>query len=98
MDISYTLQGIHFEWDEAKAVSNSQKHKISFEMSCEIFFDPFLQSKDAEFIDNEWREVVIGATEKLRLLYVPYILRDDKIRIISVRNVTKKERNDYENQ
>lgn len=98
MDISYTLQDISFEWDEAKAVSNFSKHKVSFETACEVFFDPFLQGKDAEFIDDEWREVVIGADKNLRLFYVAYTLRDDKFRIISARNVTKKERNDYENR
>ena len=98
MDISYTLQDIIFEWDEAKADSNFQKHKVSFEMSCEIFFDPFLQSKEAEFIDEEWREVIVRATGTLRLPYVAYTLRDDRIRIISARNVSKKERNEYENQ
>ncbi len=98
MDISYTLQDIHFEWDETKAVSNFQKHQISFEAACEVFFDPFLQSKNVEFIDNEWREIVIGATGNVRLLFVAYTLRDDKFRIISARNVTKNERTDYENR
>lgn len=98
MDISYTLQDINFEWDEEKSATNFSKHNVSFETACEVLFDPFLQSKDAEFIDDEWREVVIGATENLRLLYVAYTLRDDKFRIISARNVTKKERNDYENR
>lgn len=42
--------------------------------------------------------VIIGATKNLRLLYVAYTLRDDKIRVISVRIVNKKERNEYENQ
>jgi uncharacterized protein len=69
MDINYTLQDISFEWDEAKAASNFSKHKVSFETACEVFFDPFLQSKDAEFIDKEWREAVVGAAESLHLLY-----------------------------
>lgn len=98
MDISYTLQDIIFEWDEAKADSNIEKHNVSFETACEVFFDPFLQSKDVELIDNELREIVVGTTKNLRLLYVAYTLREDKIRIISARNVTKKERIEYENQ
>lgn len=98
MDIEYNYQGIHFEWNEEKAESNIQKHKVSFEMACEIFFDPFLQSKDAEFIDNELREIITGANESLQILYVAYTMREDKIRIISARTVTKKERNEYENQ
>jgi len=98
MDFSYTLEEIHFEWDETKADSNIEKHKVSFETACEVFLDPFLQSKEVELIDDELREVVVGATETLRLLYVAYTLRDDKIPIISARNITKKERIEYENQ
>lgn len=98
MNIEYNYQRIHFEWNEGKALSNTQKHKVSFETACEIFFDPFLQSKDAEFIDNELREIIIGANESLQILYVAYTMREDKIRIISARIATKKERNDYENQ
>ena len=70
MNIGYTLQDINFEWDEAKAISNIQKHKVSFETACEVFFDPFLQGKNVEFIDDEWREIVIGATENLRILHL----------------------------
>lgn len=98
MDIGYTLQDINFEWNEAKAAANIQKHKVYFETACEVFFDPFVQNKDAGFVENEWREIVIGADENLRLLYVAYTIREEKIRIISARNVTKTERNDYENQ
>lgn len=98
MNVVYTLQSIDFEWNNEKAVFNIQKHEVSFESACEVFFDPFLQSKDNEFIDGEQREIIIGATEKLRLLYVAYTMRDDKIRIISARNVTRKERLEYENQ
>lgn len=98
MNIGYTLQGIDFEWDEAKAVSNFSKHKVSFETACEVFFDPFIASSDAEFIDDEMRETVIGATANLRLLDVAYTMRDETIRVISARPVTKQERNSYENQ
>lgn len=98
MNISYTLQRINFEWDDAKAVSNFLKHKVSFETACEVFFDPFLISGDVEFIEGEQRETVVGATAHLRLLYVAYTIRDESIRIISARYVTKQERNNYENQ
>lgn len=98
MNVGYTLQDIHFEWDEEKADLNFRKHHVLFQTACEVFFDPFLQSKDVEMIEDELREIIVGAIKKLRLLYVAYTLRDDKIRIISARNVTKKERHDYENQ
>ena len=55
-------------------------------------------SKDVEFIDGEPREIIVGATPNFQLLYVAYTIRDEKIRIISARSVTKQERNSYENQ
>ncbi len=98
MSVSYNLQEIHFEWDEAKAGNNFSKHKVSFETACEVFFDPFLISKDIEMVGSEPRETVVGAAENLRLIYVTYTIRGEKIRIISARFVTKQERNNYENQ
>lgn len=39
MDIVYRLQGIEFEWDEAKAEANRRKHGVTFEEAAEIFFE-----------------------------------------------------------
>ncbi len=98
MDISYNLGGINFEWDEAKATANFSKHKVSFETACEVFGDPFLVAGDTELIDGEERQTVIGAAANLRLLYIAYTIRDEAIRIISARSVTRPKRNSYENQ
>jgi hypothetical protein len=98
MDIRYTLNEINFVWNSRKAASNIKSHKgISFELACEAFFDPLLQALDAGVVDGEQREAIIGMTAGWRLLYVVYILRDDEIRIISARLVTKAERRNYEN-
>ena len=98
MDIGYTLRGIDFEWDEAKAAANFSKHKVSFETAVEVFFDPFLVGGGVEIIKGEQRETVVGAAENLRILYVVYTIRNEIIRIIPARVVTKPERNRYENQ
>ncbi len=98
MDTHYTLNEINFVWDVRKAASNVKSHTgISFEAACEVFFDPLLQVLDAGLVDGEQREAVIGMTAGWRLLYVVYTLRDDEIRIISARLVTKAERRNYEN-
>jgi uncharacterized DUF497 family protein len=67
--------------------------------ACEAFFDPFLQApdEDNEFINGELREKVVGMSAKWQLIYVVYVLRDDRIRIISARPTTPFERNYYEN-
>lgn len=98
MDISYNLRGIDFEWDEVKAAANFSKHKVSFETACKVFGDPFLVAGDVEIIDDEERQTVIGASANLRLLYVAYTIRDESIRVIPARTVTRPERNSYENQ
>lgn len=98
MKIEYTLHDIHFEWDSQKASANLQKHGIAFETACEVFHDPFVQVVDEETVDEEVREAVIGMTVDWRLLYVVYVFREETVRIISARLVTKAEKKHYENQ
>lgn len=98
MTVNQTIQGIKFEWDDAKARTNQIKHKVSFESACEVFFDPFLQPDKEEVIDDELRETVIGLTKRWQLLFVAYTMRKDTIRIISARNATPHQKSNYENQ
>ena len=98
MNVRYSLHNIAFEWDSHKAASNFRKHGISLELACEAFFDPFVCYLGDEIIDGELRETIIGLTTTWKLLYVVYVLRDDIIRVISARLVTKPERETYENQ
>lgn len=98
MNTSYTLYGITFEWDRRKAVSNIRKHEISFELACEAFFDPFVYYLDEEVVNDETRESIIGMTRNWRLIHVVYVLKQDIVRVISARLVTKAEREKYENQ
>jgi hypothetical protein len=98
MNVRYTLHSIAFEWDSRKAAANFRKHEVSFELACEAFFDPFVCYLDEEVVDGELRESIIGLTTTWQLLYVVYVFRDDMIRIISARPVTKIEREGYEDQ
>ena len=98
MDVSLTLNEIDFEWDSRKGAANLNKHKVSFETACEVFFDPFLYVLDAGMVEDEQREAVIGMTARWLLLCVVYVENDDVIRIISARLANKAEREAYENQ
>lgn len=98
MNVRYKLHGTLFEWDSKKASTNLQDHGISFETASEIFHDPFVQVVDEEIVDAEEREAVIGMTMDWRLLYVVYVIREEVVRVISARLVTKAERKDYEEQ
>lgn len=88
---------LEFEWDNQKAKLNLQKHGINFEEAKTVFQDPV-----AYILDDEWhsvgekREIIIGHDTNNFLLLVCFTERNNKIRIISARLATKKERQDYE--
>ncbi|MEW6488503.1 MAG: BrnT family toxin [Thermodesulfobacteriota bacterium] len=96
MDVHYTLHGVSFVWNGAKAQSNARKHGVAFESAAEAFFDPFLRLVDAGEHDEE-RIALLGMTEASRLLFVVYAEREDDVfRIVSARPATSAERRDYE--
>jgi uncharacterized DUF497 family protein len=97
MKVSYSYQGIRFEWDRQKASENLKRHGISFETACEALLDPFVRMIDAEGETGEIRETAVGLSIAWQVLYVVYTLREgDIFRIISARPVTKTERRYYE--
>lgn len=96
MNVRHAFRGLQFEWDEGKARTNLKKHGVSFETACEVFLDPLLVLKDPGDPDRT-SQAVIGETLDERLLFVVHILRrDEVIRMISARPVTKQERREYE--
>jgi len=89
--------GLEFEWDDDKAKSNRKKHGVSFEEASTVFGDPLSRTiHDPVHSGEEDRFVTLGESERGRLLVVVFTDRDDRIRIISARVATKRERNDYE--
>jgi uncharacterized protein len=97
MDNSFIFQGITFLWDVQKAQINHQKHDVTFEQACEVFFDPFIRVVDAS-AEDEARDAVIGVNSNGKHLFVVHLqLDEDCFRIISARKATKKERYYYEN-
>jgi len=98
MNVKYTLHNVLFEWDSQKAAVNLRKHDVSFELACEAFFDPFVCYLDDEILGSELRERIVGLTTTWILLYIVFVMRDDRLRIVSARLVTKAEREIYENQ
>ena len=89
--------GLAFEWDEKKANQNIKKHGVSFEEASTVFGDSLaLTIYDPLHSDEEDRFVTLGESEKRRLLVVSFTDREAKIRIISARVATRRERKDYE--
>lgn len=88
---------LEFEWDGDKARSNEKKHRISFEEAASVFADPLAAIFDDEaHSQDEQREIIIGHSSANRLLIVSFTERAGRIRIISARRATKRERRDYE--
>jgi uncharacterized protein len=88
---------MEFEWNESKAKMNAQKHGVSFEEAVSCFYDRHqVAFYDPDHSGDEDREIMIGHSNHGRLLLVVYTIRDESIRIISVRQATKREGEDYE--
>jgi uncharacterized protein len=88
---------LSFRWDPRKAAANLRKHQVSFDEARTVFADPLGKVVgDPRHSTHEERNVVIGTTERGRLIVVMFTERADTIRIISARLVTRRERIDYE--
>jgi uncharacterized DUF497 family protein len=89
---------LEFEWDPDKAASNAAKHGVSFEEAATVFGDPFsLTAYDPDHSQDEDRYITMGSSVDNRLLLVSHTDREDRIRIISARLATRRERKAYEN-
>lgn len=88
---------LRFEWDAAKAAFNLRKHRVSFTEALSVFSDPLARIfADPDHSSEESREIIVGNSSKQRLLLVCYTERAARIRIISARQATKLERENYE--
>jgi uncharacterized DUF497 family protein len=86
-----------FEWDPAKAATNFRAHGVSFEEAVTAFQDPLAKiHPDPDHSESERREILIGHSAQARLLLVAFTDRQGKIRVISARKVTRRERREYE--
>jgi hypothetical protein len=88
---------VKFEWDPAKAAENLRSHGVSFEEAATVFGDPLARSyEDPDHSDDETRELTFGLSRTGRGLVVAHCERRDRIRIISAREMTRREKRDYE--
>jgi uncharacterized DUF497 family protein len=88
---------LEFEWHDDKARMNLKKHGVSFKEASTVFRDPLaLTIPDPLHSEGEDRFITLGESHRQRLLVVVFTERRDKIRIISARVATRRERKDYE--
>ena len=88
---------IEFQWDKEKAGQNLKKHGVLFEEAATAFYDPLsITIIDEEHSMDESRFILLGLSNLGRLVVVSHTDRDDRIRLISARLATNKERKYYE--
>jgi uncharacterized protein len=88
-----------FDWDAGNERKSVDRHAVSQAESESIFFnDPLIVVEDIKHSSAEQRMNALGRTVQNRLLHVTFTLRNDRtlLRIISARDMNRKERSDYE--
>ncbi len=94
MDILSRLEG--FDWDKSNIEKNWERHRVTHIECEEVFFNnPLVVEEDEPHSIGECRYYVLGRTDKGRLLFVVFTIRDNKIRVISARDMNRKERRLY---
>lgn len=87
---------VEFDWDKGN-INKNRKHGVEDKEAEEVFFDEDkITYKDVLHSQQEERFIVIGKTRSGRLMYIVFTIRGKRIRIISARDINKKEVQIYE--
>ena len=88
---------VTFEWDEGNSGKNDRTHGVA-DVECEeVFFDPQKRLlHDALHSGQEDRHILIGATASHRVLFIVFTIRKHRVRVISARDLNRRERYLYE--
>jgi uncharacterized protein len=88
---------VYFEWDKGNSDKNWIKHQVSKQEIEEIFTnEPLLVYEDTKHSQKELRFQALGQTDDGRKLFLSLTIRGDKIRVISARDMNKREEVTYE--
>jgi uncharacterized protein len=92
---------VGFDWDDGNRIKSAEKHLVSQAEAEQVFTDErLLVADDVKHNQDEERHQAVGRTINGRLLHVTFTLRDNqtKIRVISARDMNRKERRRYEQE
>ena len=89
---------IAFQWDDGNIVKNFERHNVTVQEAEEMFsHELFVTVEDIKHSTHvEKRFQALGQTKTSRKLFVAFTIRDKKIRIISIRDMKRKEKAAYE--
>jgi uncharacterized DUF497 family protein len=93
------MDAMNFTWNEQKNETNQKKHGIAFEEARTVFYDVNARLiRDDEHSEDEERFIILGFSDKSKLLLVAHCYREEEevIRIISARKASGNERRQYE--
>lgn len=86
-----------FQWDSGNLDKSWVRHRVSrYEIEQVFFHRPLLVAVDEEHSQEEQRFFALGRTEIGRRLFLVFTVRDDRIRVISARDMSRRERKVYE--
>lgn len=87
-----------FEWDAKKAAANLRKHGVDFADAALVLEDDLAVSVPDPDARDERRFVAVGSDPHGRLLVVVYTWRGERLRLVSARRATRRERREYERE
>jgi uncharacterized DUF497 family protein len=87
-----------FDWDDGNAQKNRDLHQVSREEAEDVFFsEPLVVRSDVRHSTHEERYYALGQTSSGRYLFVAFTMRGSLVRVISVRDMSRKEKYAYAN-
>jgi len=92
----HILRTVSYEWDPAKAKTNSAKHRVRFADAMTVLEDDLALTIRDPFSEEEERWITLGRDALGRLLVVVYTWRAESLRLISARLATARETTQYE--
>ena len=89
-------QPVAFDWDEGNVDKSWDKHAVRASECEEVFLNrPLLVHEDPRHSTDERRHLALGQSHSGRRLFVVFTVRSDRIRVISARDMSRKERRSY---
>ena len=90
---------VGFEWDDGNQDKNWRKHGVTDSECEQIFFnEPFIALEDVAHSRSGRRYYALGQTDAGRLLFVVFAFRDERVRVISARDMTRRETGRYQRE